>query len=118
MSTHNVAADDAATHSARSTLGTIALVLTAISVIGFILLLAGDLAGWKGFSDDESDVSTFADVVWSTFALGGILALLTGIAAWLRGRSANAGDVSAGRTAVGWFALALLISVIWSVVAD
>lgn len=98
----------------RSALGTIALVLTALSVVGFVILILGSIADWKGFSEDESDVSTFADVVWSTFALSGILALIIGIVAIVRGRRGLLGDLRAGQVAVGWVVLAIAVSVIWT----
>jgi hypothetical protein len=92
----------------RSALGMIALLLTAISVLGLAALLIGDLVGAKGFANDEN--STLADTSWVAFSLGGILALVTGIAAWLLGRSrGRTGDVQAGKIAVGWFVLAALI---------
>lgn len=70
----------------RSTLGTIALLLTAISVLGA--------------ADEES--STLADTSWLSFSLGGILALVTGIAAWLLGRNrGRSADIQAGKIAVG-----------------
>jgi hypothetical protein len=95
----------------RSSLGTTAVVLTAISVLGLLALLIGDLAGAKGFGDTEE--STLANISWVCFSLGGILAVVTGIVAWLRGRNRNrSGDVSAGKIAVGWFGLAILISVL------
>ena len=104
-----------ATTTDRSALGTIALVLAAISFAGLVLLLLGSVLDWKGFSEDPNDNSAFADIVWSTFALGGILALIAGIVAWVRGRGRGVrGDVRAGQTAVGWVILALILSVIIS----
>jgi hypothetical protein len=103
------------THSRRSTLGTVALALTGLSVIGFVVLIIGSIADWKGFSDDPGDTSTFGDVVWSTFALAGLLALVTGVAAWLRGRTRNRfADVRAGQLAIGWVAVAIVVSLIVS----
>ena len=120
MSTHSApgAAEPSTTdHSTRgrSVLGTIALALTALSVVGFVILAIGSIAEWKGFSDDPNDNSAFADIVWSTFALGGILALIAGVVAWVRGRGRGLhGDVRAGQMAVGWVILALILSVIVS----
>jgi len=98
----------------RSTLGTIALALTVLSVLGFLVLAIGDIADWKGFSEAEDDSSAAADTAWSVFALGGILALVTGIIAWVRGRARRLGDVRAGQIAVAWFVLAIVISAVWS----
>ena len=101
--------------TARSTLGTLAVVLTVISVIAFVVLIIGSIADWKGFSDDPDDESTFADIVWSTFALGGLLALITGGIAWVRARGRGlGGDVNAGRMAVAWVVIAVVISLIVS----
>jgi hypothetical protein len=92
----------------RSAFGMIALLFTAISVLGLAALLIGDLVGAKGFENNES--STLADTSWVAFSLGGILALVAGIVAWLLGRSrGRTGDVQAGKIAVGWFVLAVLI---------
>ena len=120
MSTHDAGAErdpsitDRST-SGRSALATLALALTALSIIGFVLLVIGSTADWKGFSDDPDDNSTFADIVWTTFALGGLLALVTGIVAWIRGRSRRLfGDMRAGQMAVGWVAVAVILSLIVS----
>lgn len=80
------------------------MALVAISVIAFVVLVIGSIVDWKGFSDDPDDESTFADIVWSTFAVGGLIALVLGIVAWLRGRSrAIAGDVCASQApSPGW----------------
>jgi ABC-type Fe3+ transport system permease subunit len=119
MSTHAAGeADPSGTHGAssgRSLIGTVALALTVLSVLGFVILAIGSIAEWKGFSEDPDDNSAFADIVWTTFALGGLLALVAGIVAWIRGRSRRlAGDVRAGQTAVGWVALAIILSFIVS----
>jgi hypothetical protein len=96
-------------------LATLALALTAVSIIGFVILVIGSIADWKGFSDDPDDNSTFADIVWTTFALGGLLALVTGIVAWVWGRSRRLlGDMRAGQMAVGWVAVAVILSLIVS----
>ena len=51
--------------------------------------------------------------MWTTFSLAGLLALITGVIAWIRGRSRGLlGDVKAGQMAVGWFVLAVVINVI------
>ena len=120
MSTHDAGAErdpsitDRST-SGRSALATLALALTVLSIIGFVILVIGSTADWKGFSDDPDDNSTFADIVWTTFALGGLLALVTGIVAWIRGRSRRLfGDMRAGQMAVGWVAVAVILSLIVS----
>jgi hypothetical protein len=95
----------------RSGLGTVALLLTAISVLGLVALLIGDLVGAEGFEETES--STLADTSWVAFSLGGVLALVTGVVAWLLGRTrGRSADIQAGKLAVGWFVLAALIVVV------
>lgn len=92
----------------RSALGTIALLLTVISVLGLAALLIGDVVGARGFAGTES--TALADTSWVAFSLGGILALVMGIVAWLLGRNrGRSGDIQAGKIAVGWFVLAALI---------
>ena len=119
MSTHEAGGAEPTTADratgGRSTLGTLARALTILSIIAFVVLVIGSIADWKGFSDDPDDNSTFADIVWTTFALGGLLALITGVIAWIRGRSRGlVGDVQAGQMAVGWVVVAVLLSLIVS----
>lgn len=117
MSTQPTAGTAAPASSARSHLGNIAFVLTILSILAFLLMIVGDIAGWKGFSEDANDNSTFADVVWTIYALGGLIALITGIAAWVRGRSRGLlGDVRAGQLAVAWVVVSIAISVVYSAV--
>jgi hypothetical protein len=111
MGVGSEAVEQSADAARRSALGTAAVVLAAISVLGLAALLIGDLAGAKGFGDTEE--STLANTSWVAFSLGGILALVTGIVAWLLGRSrGRTGDVQAGKIAVGWFVLAALITAV------
>jgi hypothetical protein len=78
-----------------------------------VVLAIGSIAEWKGFSEDEDDNSVFADIVWTTFALGGLIALVLGIVAWIRGRArALADDVRAGQMAVAWAVVAIILSFI------
>jgi hypothetical protein len=95
MGVGSEAVEQSADAARRSALGTAAVVLAAISVLGLAALLIGDLAGAKGFGDTEE--STLANTSWVAFSLGGILALVTGIVAWLLGRRGRTGDVQAGR---------------------
>ena len=119
MSTHEAGGVDPSTTDRTtgggSALGTLARALTILSIIAFVVLVIGSIADWKGFSDDPDDNSTFADIVWTTFALGGLLALITGVIAWVRGRSRGLlGDVQAGQIAVGWVVVAVILSLIVS----
>ena len=100
----------------RSGLGTAALALTALSAVAMLVMITGSIADWKGFSSAEGDESGFADAVWITFSLGGLLALVLGVTAWVRARRTHLlGDVRAGRLATLWVAVAILVSVVWSV---
>ena len=96
----------------RSIWGTLALVLTAISILGFILLALGDALNWQGFSEEDAS-SAAGDASWIAFSLGGILALVTGLIAFLRGRrNGNAADRQAGQVGIGWFVVAVILSAI------
>jgi hypothetical protein len=120
MSTHPTAVEGDAPgagrpSAGRSALGSLALALTVISVIAFVILVIGSIADWTGFSDDPDDNSTFADIDWVTFSLGGLLALIFGVIAWIRGRARGlAGDIRAGQTAVAWVVFAIVLSLIVS----
>jgi hypothetical protein len=101
--------------TARSALGTAALALTALSVVAMLVMITGSIADWKGFSQVESDESGFADAVWITFSLGGLLALVVGVTAWVRARRTHLlGDVRAGQITALWVVLAIAVSAIWS----
>ncbi len=100
----------------RSIWGTVALALTALSVLGFVLLAVGDAVDWEGFSEDEED-TTFGDASWISFSLGAILALITGVVAFLRGRRRRrVADTRAGQIAIGWFVFAVVLTAIFAAV--
>ena len=104
--------------TARTGLGTAALVLAAISAIALVLMIVLDLAGVEGFSSDNES-SAAADATWICFSLGALLALVLGVIAWVRGRGRGlGGDVKAGQTAVGYFVLALVVSAIAAAVTN
>ena len=98
----------------RSIWGTLALVLTAISILGFILLALGDALNWQGFSE-EDESTTGGDESWIGFSLGAILALITGVVAFLRGRRRQgSADTRAGQIAIGWFVVAVVLTAIFA----
>jgi hypothetical protein len=100
------------TASGRSAIGTAALVLTAISAIALVVMIVLNVAGVEGFSDDSENTAA-ADATWISFAVGGLLALVLGVIAWVRGRGRGpAGDVRAGQTAVGYVVVALVVTAI------
>lgn len=93
----------------RSALGKVALGLVALSAVGFVLLMVGDIAGWNGFTEGDENSSAAGDLSWFTFSIGAIVALITGVVAWVRGRRAHRdGDVRAGQIAVGYFVFAVI----------
>ena len=93
-----------------SMLGQIALVATVLSLAGMVIQLVGSAMEADGFTDVAASQSALADIAWLTFAVGGLLALGTGIAAWARGRtSGSVFDVRAGQVAVAYVVIALLL---------
>jgi hypothetical protein len=93
-----------------SWLGQMALVATVLSLAGMAIQLVGSAMEADGFTDVSTSQSTLADVAWLTFAVGGLVALGTGIAAWARGRSSGSVfDVRAGQVAVAYVVIALLL---------
>ena len=70
----------------RSWLGWIAIVATAISAIGLVVLIVGDIANAQGADEDEEGYVIF-DIAWVSFFLAGCVALLSGVAAYLVGRT-------------------------------
>jgi len=107
----------ASTGQRRSIWGTAALVLTALSFLGFILLAVGDAAEWNGFSEDDED-STLGDAAWISFSLGAILALIMGLAAFVQGRRRRrVPDKRAGEVAIGWFAVAVVLTALFAALA-
>jgi hypothetical protein len=110
---------DRAAHTGRrrSIWGTAALVLTALSILGFILLAVGDAANWSGFSE-EDESTTGGDASWISFSLGAILALIIGVIAFVQGRRRRrASDTRAGQIAIGWFVVAVLLTAIFASLA-
>jgi hypothetical protein len=101
----------------RSLWGTLAVTLTALSILGFVLLAVGDAANWEGFSEDEEGTA-LADASWICFSLGAILALITGLVAFLRGRRRNHGaDTRAGRVGIAWFVVAVILTALFASLA-
>lgn len=98
----------------RSILGTSAIAVAVISALAFIGLVVGALAGMKGFEEGE-DATLVGSVLWVTFSIGAIVALIVGLIAFFvgRGKHRNA-DRRAGLLAIGWFAVAVLAIVVIS----
>jgi amino acid transporter len=103
--------------SRRSVWGTAAVALTALSILGFLLLAVGDAANWRGFSE-EDESTTAGDASWICFSLGAILALITGLIAFLRGRRRNRpADTRAGQIGIAWFVVAVILTAIFASLA-
>jgi hypothetical protein len=93
-----------------SMLGQIALVATVLSLAGMVIQLVGSAMEADGFTDDIRSQSALADIAWLTFSVGGLVALGTGIAAWVRGHTSRSMfDVRAGQAAVAYVVIALLL---------
>lgn len=108
-------AQDVQRQAGRSAVGTVALVATVLSAIALVVMLVGSVVEAEGFTDDPNDNSAFADWTWLTFSLGGLVALVSGVVAWVTGRrSGRAGDVRAGQTAIGYLVLALVVTAVFS----
>jgi hypothetical protein len=96
-----------------SMLGQIALVATVLSLAGMVVQVVGSAMEADGFTDVSTSQSALADIAWLTFAVGGLVALCTGIAAWARGHTSRSlFDVRAGQTAVAYVVIALLLMVL------
>ena len=100
-------ADDVRTGRSRqrSFIGKVALAGIAISGAAWIALLIGAEGDVDG-----SDPSALASLLWLAFVIGAGIALVFGASALIRGhvRSAPA-DSAAGRVAIVWFVLAVLV---------
>lgn len=59
----------------RSTLSRVVPVLVAISVIGFLVLMIGDLAGAEG-AEEREEGSAVWDIAGVSFSLGAFVALV------------------------------------------
>ncbi len=104
--------DDAGTTARRSLLARAVMAIVAISIPAFILMIIGDLAGWKGFSESETDNSAVADAIWITFSLSALVAFVLGIVTFVRSRrGGRGGDRTAGIAGMTWLPVAVLIVV-------
>jgi peptidoglycan/LPS O-acetylase OafA/YrhL len=84
--------------------------LALASVIGLAMLFFFGAAGY--------DDGVWGDVFWQMFSLGGVLAFLTGAAAYVVGRGRRENQTKRmGTVGVAWFAIAVLIVVIWEAVS-
>lgn len=96
----------------KSTLARVIPAIIAISVLGLVILIVGDIAGVEGANEGEEGRSIF-DVAWLCFSLGAIIALITGVIALLTGRSRRRrDDERAGKLGIGYFLIAAVVTAI------
>ena len=96
----------------RSTLARVIPVIVGISVLGFLVLVIGDIAGAEGTDEGDEGRAVF-DIAWACFSLGAIIALIAGIVALVTGRRRAApDDERAGKLGVGYFLLAAIATAI------
>lgn len=87
-------------------------IIVGISVLGFLVLVIGDVAGIEGADEGEEGSFVF-DIAWVSFSLGAIIALVAGVVALLKGhRSHRADEERAGKIGIGYFLLAVIITAI------
>ena len=85
--------------------------LALASVVGLATLFTLEAA-------DYAQRGIWDDVSWVMFSLGGILAFLTGAAAYVVGRRRREKRaMRMGTVGVAWFAIAVLVVVIWEAVS-
>ena len=91
--------------------GVVPVALALASVIGLATLFILEAA-------DYAQKGVWDDVSWVMFSLGGILAFVTGTAAYVVGRRRRENrTMRMGTIGVAWFATAVLIVVIWEAVS-
>ena len=102
----------------RSALGWLALAAAAISALGIAIILVGIALDIEGAQEGE-DGSVIFEIAWVSFMLGGIAALVLGATAFLLGRKRHERQTErAGRLALGYAAIAILIFLIAAVVSS
>lgn len=114
---HADAAGEAGPTARRTILAQVTLAVVALSVLAMLVMVVGNVAGWKGFSESETDNSAVADAIWITFSLGMIVALILGIVTFVRSRSGGRGaDRMAGIAGMAWFGIAIVLIAIVSAI--
>jgi hypothetical protein len=91
--------------------GAVPVALALASVIGLATLSSLEAA-------DYAQQGMWDDVSWVMFSLGGILAFMTGTAAYVVGRRRRENrTMRMGTIGIAWFATAVLLVVIWDAVS-
>jgi hypothetical protein len=102
----------------RSSLATTALAAAAVSALGIIIILIGIALDIEGAREGEEG-SVIFEIAWIAFLLGAIASLILGAAALLVGRRGDdRGAARAGRIALGWFVISILIFVVAGVLSN
>jgi hypothetical protein len=86
----------------RSALAKAVLLLLAVSAVGFVVSLIGEIANWKGF-DNGGESTVAGSTFWFMYFFGGIAALVTGVIALVRGlRGGPASERQVGTWAIAY----------------
>jgi uncharacterized membrane protein len=105
----------------RSLLGSLAILVAAISAIGIVVILIGIAFDIEGAQEGEETGGwrVLFEIAWWSFFFGAIASLILGLAAFLMGRRRGEPETArAGKIALGWFALAVVIFVIAGVLSS
>ena len=105
----------------RSLLGSLAILVAAISAIGIVVILIGIAFDIEGAQEGEETGGwrVLFEIAWWSFFFGAIASLILGLAAFLLGRRRGEPETArAGKIALGWFALAVVIFVIAGVLSS
>jgi len=104
--------------NARAWGGTIALEAEATSALGLIGLVIGRVIGAKGFQSNSGMNTTLSYVCFFAFVIALLVAVATGAAAWFKARRFGLrGDVQAGKTALGYLVIAIVVAVVTNTVS-
>jgi hypothetical protein len=96
--------------SRGSRVGKAALAFAALSAIALVVMWLSGLAGIEGAREGEDGPIIFS-VLWVSFLLGGVLALVLGIVALVSGRHRGAATQRPAAIAVAYAVIAVLLVV-------
>jgi hypothetical protein len=86
----------------RSMLAKAVLFLLAVSAVGFVMSLIGEIANWKGF-DNGGESTVAGSTFWLMYFFGGIAALIVGVICLVRGlRGGPTSERQAGTWAIAY----------------
>jgi uncharacterized membrane protein len=114
---------DESTHDApevtgRSALARAVLLLLAISGVGLIMSLIGEIANWKGF-DNGGESTVAGSTFWFMYFFGGIAALIAGVIALVRGmRGGPHSERQAGTRAIAYAVASVAFIVVFDAFVD